>query len=149
MNSTPNLQPSFRPLELAAITDQLSGLLARETESLTAMRLHDALALRDDKARLARIDRAALEELRAGRASLRDATSAERQRLAEAADRLARIAADNERALRAGRAAIERLVAAIARAVASKQRRLGAYAPTRRAPDRLVPMGAVAVDRRL
>jgi len=150
MNPDRNLKPSFKPLELAAITDDLSALLARETAALAAMRLQDAIALKDEKARLTRIYRAAIEELRAGRTSLREATVEERQRITEAATKLAQVVSENESALRAGRAAIERVVAAIARAVNAKRRSLNAYAPPRRAPIRLMPMGGgIAVDHRL
>ena len=150
MSPTRNVKAPFQPLELAALTDDLSALLTRETEALVAMRLQDAIALKDEKARLTRIYRAAIEELRAGRTSLREASTPERERLADAAARLAQVIAENEGAIRAGRAAIERVVAAIARAVNSKQRSLSAYAPPRRAPTRLMSaIGGVAVDHRL
>jgi hypothetical protein len=132
-----------------SMTDDLAGLLSRETQALEAMRINDAVALRDDKARLTRRYRAAIEELRAGRVSLREITQEERRRLSEAATRLGRVVTDNERALRAGRAAVERVVAAIARAVNAKERRSIAYAPPRHAPARQSRVGGIAFDRRL
>lgn len=150
MSSDRNLKLPFKPLELATITDDLSTLLARETAALAAMRLQEAIAFKAEKARLTRIYRAAIEELRAGRANLREATAEERQRLTEAATRLAQVVSENESALRAGRAAIERVVAAIARAVNAKRKSLSAYTPPRRAPARLMPMGGgIAIDHRL
>ena len=139
----------FSPLDLASMTDDLAGLLTRETRALEAMRIKDAVALKDDKARLTRRYRAALEELRAGRISLREIKEEERHRLTEAAARLGRVVADNERALRAGRAAVERVVAAIARAVKAKECRGLAYAPPRHAPARQPSLGGIAFDRRL
>ncbi|HKX07920.1 MAG TPA: hypothetical protein VJN67_06980, partial [Stellaceae bacterium] len=51
--------------ELIAVQNALADLLEQETEALTAMRLKDASALKDEKARLTRRYRAQLEELRA------------------------------------------------------------------------------------
>ena len=143
------LAASFSPLDLVSMTDDLAGLLSRETQALEAMRIKDAVALRDDKARLTRRYRAAIEELRAGRVSLREISEEERRRLTEAATHLGRVVTDNERALRAGRAAVERVVAAIARAVSAKERRSAAYAPPRHAPARQSRVGGIAFDRRL
>jgi hypothetical protein len=150
MNAERNGKPPFLPRELAAVTGNLAELLARETRAVSAMRFQDAVALKDEKSRLTRIYRAAIEELRAGRVSLRQITAAERELLVAAAARLAEVCRENELALRAGRAAIERIVAAIARTVNAKRRSLASYAPPRHAPPRLRSIGGgIAVDQRL
>lgn len=135
--------------DLIAVQNALADLLERETAALTTMRLEDASALKDEKARLTRRYRAQLEELRAKRTALPVAQSAEHVALLTAATRLAGVAAENERALRAGRAAVERVVAAIAGAVKSSQKRLASYGPPRHAPARPRAMGGVAIDHRL
>jgi hypothetical protein len=134
---------------LIAVSNALADLLERETAALAAMRLQDASALKDEKARLTRHYRARLEELRADRTALPAARSPEHAELLTAATRLAGVAAENERALRAGRAAVERVVAAIAQAVTANQKRLASYAPPRHAPARPRAIGGVAIDRRL
>ena len=135
--------------ELIAVQNALADLLEQETAALKAMRLKDASALKDEKARLTRRYRAQLEELRAKRTTLPSAQTAEHVALLTAATRLAGVAAENERALRAGRAAVERVVAAIAGAVTSSQKRLASYGPPRHAPPRPRAMGGVAIDHRL
>jgi hypothetical protein len=135
--------------DLISISTALADLLDRETSALAAMKVHEATALKDEKARLTRRYRAQLEELRAGRAALPAATSPARGELLAIATRLATSTVENERALRAGRAAVERVVAAIADAVTSNQKRLSAYAPPRHAPARPRPLAGVAIDRRL
>ncbi len=55
---------------LIAVSNALADLLERETEALAAMRLKDATALVDEKARLTRHYRAQLEEMRAKRTAL-------------------------------------------------------------------------------
>jgi hypothetical protein len=140
--------PASAP-DLIAVSNALADLLERETAALAAMRLKDATALKDEKARLTRHYRAQLEELRAKRTPLPAPRSREHIALMTVATRLAGAAAENERALRAGRAAVERVVAAIADAVTANQKRLRAYAPPRHAPARLRALGGVALDRRL
>ena len=140
--------PASAP-DLVAVSNALADLLERETAALAAMRLKDATALKDEKARLTRHYRAQLEELRAKRTPLPAPRSREHIALMTVATRLAGAAAENERALRAGRAAVERVVAAIADAVTSNQKRLKGYAPPRHAPARLRAIGGVALDRRL
>ncbi len=135
--------------DLIAVQTALADLLEQETAALGAMRLKEATALKDEKARLTRRYRAQLEELRARRTRLPAAQSPEHVALLTAATRLADIAAENERALRAGRAAVERVVAAIANAVNSNQKRLSSYGPPRHAPVRPRAIGGVAIDRRL
>jgi hypothetical protein len=135
--------------DLISISTALADLLDRETSALSAMKVNEATALKDEKARLTRRYRAHLEELRAGRATLPAVASPARGQLTAVATRLADAAIDNERALRAGRAAVERVVAAIADAVALNQKRLAAYAPPRHAPSRPRPLAGVAIDRRL
>jgi len=149
MSQPQNVVEPFSPLELASMTDDLANLLSRETAALEAMRIKDAVALKDDKMRLTRRYRAAIDELRTGRISLRQISEEERRRLTEAAAHLGRVVAENEHALRAGRAAVERVVAAIARAINASERRAIAYAPPRHAPPRAARFGAVAFDRRL
>jgi len=144
----PRALPCTAP-ELISISTALADLLDRETFALTAMKVKEATALKDEKARLTRRYRAHLEELRAGRAVLPPQASLARGELTAVATRLANAAVDNERALRAGRAAVERVVAAIAEAMTSNQRRLSAYAPPRHAPARPRPLAGIAVDRRL
>ena len=134
---------------LIAVSNALADLLERETAALAAMRLKDATALKDEKARLTRHYRAQLEEVRAKRMALPAPRSREHVELLTVATRLAGVAAENERALRAGRAAVERVVAAIAEAVTANQKRLSSYAPPRHAPRRPRAIGGVAVDRRL
>jgi len=134
---------------LIAVTNALADLLERETAALSAMRLEDATALKDEKARLTRHYRAELEALRDKRTALPAPRSPEHVELLTVATRLAGVAAENERALRAGRAAVERVVAAIAQAVTANRQRLASYAPPRHAPARLRAIGGVAVDRRL
>jgi hypothetical protein len=134
---------------LISISTALADLLDRETFALAAMKVKEATALKDEKARLTRRYRAHLEELRAGRSTLPAVASPARGELTIVATRLANAAADNERALRAGRAAVERVVAAIADAMTSNQKRLTAYAPPRHAPSRPRPLAGVAIDRRL
>ena len=134
---------------LIAVSNALADLLERETEALAAMRLKDATALKDEKARLTRHYRAQLEELRAKRTALPAPRSPEHIELMTVATRLAGVAGANERALRAGRAAVERVVAAIAEAVTANQKRLTGYAPPRHAPARRRAIGGVALDRRL
>ena len=56
--------------DLIAVQNALADLLERETEALTTMRLKEATALKDEKARLTRRYRAQLEELRAKRTTL-------------------------------------------------------------------------------
>jgi beta-glucosidase-like glycosyl hydrolase len=140
--------PASAP-NLIAVSNALADLLERETAALGAMRLKDATALKDEKARLTRHYRAQLEELRAKRTALPAPQSPEHIALMTVAARLAGVAAENERALRAGRAAVERVVAAIAEAVTVNQKRLQGYAPPRHAPARPRAIGGVAVDRRL
>ena len=142
------MTPSSAP-DLIAVSNALADLLERETAALAAMRLEEATALKDEKARLTRRYRAQLEELRAKRTALPVPQSPEHIELLTVATRLAGVAAENERALRAGRAAIERVVAAIAEAITSKQKRLASYAPPRHAPPRPRQIGGGAVDRRL
>ena len=134
---------------LIAVSGALADLLERETAALAAMRLKEAAALKDEKARLTRHYRAGLEELRAQRTPRPVPGSPEHIELMTVATRLAGVAAENERALRAGRAAIERVVAAIAEAVGANQKRLASYAPPRHAPARPRAIAGVAVDRRL
>jgi hypothetical protein len=135
--------------DLIAVQNALADLLERETEALTTMRLKDAAALKDEKARLTRRYRAQLEELRAKRTKLPAPQSREHVELLTVAARLAGVATENERALRAGRAAVERVVAAIAEAVTSNQKRLASYGPPRNAPPRARAIAGVAIDRRL
>jgi len=135
--------------DLLAMTEGLSHLLERETRALAAMRIQDAASLKDEKARLTLRYRAALEELRAGRATLTEIAEPERRQLMAAAMRLADVVKENVGALRAGRAAVERVVAALARAVSSRERSIAGYVRPRHAPARLRPTGGVAVDRRL
>ena len=145
----PTMKPPFSPRELARLTGDLADLLERETAALAAMRVEDAVRLKDEKARLTRCYRAAIEELRAGRAELASAAPAERAHLLEIATRLAAVIGENERALRAGRAAVERVVAAIAAAVRNRERRLSGYAPPRHTPPRAPYVGGLAFDHRL
>lgn len=140
--------PASAP-KLIAVSNALADLLERETAALGAMRLNDATALKDEKARLTRHYRAQLEELRAKRTALPAPQSPEHVELLTVATRLAGVAAENERALRAGRAAVERVVAAIAQAVTANRKRLSSYAPPRHAPARVRAIGGVALDRRL
>ena len=149
MTVTDQQAPTPSAPELISVQNALADLLEQENEALTAMRLKDASALKDEKARLTRRYRAQLEELRAKRTTLPSAQSAEHVALLTAATRLAGVAAENERALRAGRAAVERVVAAIASAVTSSQKRLASYGPPRHAPARPRAMGGVAIDHRL
>jgi hypothetical protein len=149
MSALAQLAPTPSAPDLIAVQTALADLLEQETAALSAMRLKDATALKDEKARLTRRYRAQLEELRAKRTMLPAARSAEHVALLTAATRLAGVAAENERALRAGRAAVERVVAAIAGAVSSNQKRLASYGPPRHAPPRPRVIGGIAVDRRL
>ena len=146
---TATLEPICTAPDLIAVSSALAALLERETVEINAMRLDAAQRLKDEKARLTRRYRAQIEELRAGRHSLKQAPSAVRAEIATAATRLAAAAAENERALRAGRAAVERVVAAIADAVVKGTQRTRAYTPQRHAPARLTGIGGIAVDRRL
>lgn len=142
------VKPCSAP-ELITVSNALADLLERETASLAAMRVQDAIALKDEKARLTRRYRAHLEELRAGRFALPGAAALIRSELVAVATRLASAAVENERALRAGRAAVERVIATIADAVARDRKRVIAYVPPRHAPARMRPLAGVAVDRRL
>ena len=135
--------------DLIAVSNALADLLEQETAALATMRLKDATALKDEKARLTRHYRAQLEELRAKRTMLPAPQSPAHVQLLTVATRLAGVAAENERALRAGRAAVERVVAAIAEAVTSNQRRVASYGPPRHAPPRPRSVAGVAIDRRL
>jgi len=135
--------------DLITVQNALADLLQQETKALTTMRLKEATALKDEKARLTRRYRAQVEELRAKRTALPVPRSPEHVELLTAATRLAGVAAENERALRAGRAAVEQVVAAIAEAVTSNQKRLASYGPPRHAPPRPRAIAGVAIDRRL
>jgi hypothetical protein len=135
--------------DLIAVSNALTDLLEQETAALVVMRLKDAAALKDEKARLTLHYRAQLEEVRAKRTTLPAARTPAHAELLDVATRLANAAAANERALRAGRAAVERVVAAIAEAVTTNQKRLSTYTPPRHAPARPRAVGGVAIDRRL
>ena len=141
-------QPCSTP-DLIAVSNALADLLERETAALAAMRLKDAAALKDEKARLTRRYRAHPEEVRAKRTAPPARQSPEHVELLTVATRLADVAAENERALRAGRAAVERVVAAIAEAVTTNQKRVASYAPPRHAPPRPRAIAGVAFDSRL
>ena len=56
--------------DLIAVSNALTDLLEQETAALVVMRLKDAAALKDEKARLTLHYRAQLEELRAKRTTL-------------------------------------------------------------------------------
>lgn len=146
--SGPRVLESSAP-ELIELSTKLAELLERETAALTAMRLQEAGAFADEKMRLTRRYRATIEELRAGRTSLRETAAPLRVELMAVATRLADAARENERALRAGRAAVQSVVAAIADAIKSNQRSTQAYRPPRQAPMKPRLVAGVAVDRRL
>lgn len=144
----PRLLASSAP-ELIELSTRLADLLERETAALLAMRLQDAAAFAEEKMRLTRRYRATIEELRAGRTTLRETAAPLRVELLAVATRLANAAQENERALRAGRAAVQCVVAAIADAVKANERSTQAYRPPRQPAMRPRLVAGVAVDRRL
>lgn len=144
----PRLLASSAP-ELLELSTKLADLLERETVALTAMRLQEAAAFAEEKMRLTRRYRATIEELRAGRTTLRETAAPLRVELLAVATRLANAAQANERALRAGRAAVQCVVAAIADAVKANERSTQAYRAPRQPAMRPRLVAGVAVDRRL
>ncbi len=144
----PRVLASSAP-ELIALSTKLAELLERETAALIAMQVHEAAAFADEKMRLTRRYRATIEELRAGRTTLRETAAPLRVELMAVATRLADAARENERALRAGRAAVQSVVAAIADAIKSSERSTQAYRPPRTPAMKPRLVAGVAVDRRL
>jgi hypothetical protein len=144
----PRMLASSAP-DLIALSTKLAELLERETAALIAMRVQEAAAFAEEKMRLTRRYRATIEELRAGRTTLRETAAPLRIELMAVATRLADAARENERALRAGRAAVQSVVAAIAEAIKSNERSTQAYRPPRQPPVKPRLVAGVAVDRRL
>jgi hypothetical protein len=144
----PRMLASSAP-ELITLSTRLAELLERETTALLAMQVQEAAAFADEKMRLTRRYRATIEELRAGRTTLRETAAPLRVELMAVATRLAEAAQANERALRAGRAAVQCVVAAIADAIKANERSTQAYRPPRQPAMRPRLVAGVAVDRRL
>ncbi|HTZ79847.1 MAG TPA: hypothetical protein VMC10_18185 [Stellaceae bacterium] len=147
--SVPRQQPPSSAPELIDLSSRLADLLERETAALLAMKLQEADAFAEEKMRLTRRYRATIEELRAGRTTLRETAAPLRAELVMVATRLTDAARENERALRAGRAAVQSVIAAIAEAVRANDRSTQPYRPPRQPAAKPRVIAGLAVDRSL
>jgi len=146
--SSPRLQASSAP-ELIDLSTRLADLLERETAALRAMKVQEAAAFAEEKMRLTRRYRATIEELRAGRTSLRETAAPLRVELVAVATRLADAARENELALRAGRAAVQSVVAAIVDAIKANERNTQAYRAPRQPVAKPRLIAGIAVNQSL
>jgi len=141
--AVPNAAPTAA---LAALANELAGLLERETALVRAMKIAEIEPLQPDKARLTqRFDKEFKAATASGDAAARGPAAAP---WLAAGHRLAAAAMANERALRIGRAATERLVGAVVSAVQQSRSPATGYSKAR-CVSRAQRIAGVAIDHRL
>ncbi len=140
-----------RIAEVIGTTEQLTMMVAEESELLTARRTQEIRARHEEKARLVELYRSELEALRAD-SSWREATApGEVDRLKAATRRFHEVLDRHRRLVIAAKTVTERMFRAIGEEVARRQRPLNGYdsgAALRTVPnvDRM-PAAAIAVNQ--
>jgi len=140
-----------RIAEVIGVTEQLSRMVAEESELLRARRTQEIGARHQEKARLAELYRVELEALRAEPSWLEAAAPGEVDRLKAATRRFHDVLERNRRLVIAAKTVTERMFKTIGEEVAKRQRPVNGYdhgAVLRTIPnvDRM-PAAAIAVNQ--
>lgn len=140
-----------RIAEVIGVTEQLSQMVAEESELLTARRTQEIGARHEEKARLAELYRLELEDLRRDPSRLEAAAPGEVDSLKAATRRFRDILERNQRLVVAAKTVTERMFRTIGEEVAKRQRPVNGYdrgAVMRTLPnvDRM-PAAAIAVNQ--
>jgi hypothetical protein len=139
--------PQQRVLDLIALTERLTALLAEQAQAFEARRPQDAARSMEETTRLANAYRHESQRLRENPADLAAAPLELRVRLTRATEAFDAVIARQGRALTAAKTITEGLVHAIAHEVASQRTRGAAYGPTGARPDP-GPVTAVTLNQR-
>jgi hypothetical protein len=127
----PSQAPSRqRILDLIALTERLTDLLADQASAFEARRPQDAARNMEETTRLANTYRREAEKVREDQTGLIDAPMELRVKLARATEAFDAVLARQGRALTAAKTITEGLVHAIAHEVAFQRTRGAAYGPT-------------------
>jgi hypothetical protein len=135
-----------RILELIALTERLTALLAEQAVAFETRRPQDAASTMDETARLANIYRREAEAVRLTPKALEAAPLPLRVRLIRATEAFDAVLARQGRALTAAKTITEGLVHAIAHEVAYQRTRGAAYGPGAQANP--APVTAVTLNQR-
>lgn len=136
-----------RILDLIALTERLTALIAEQAQAFEARRPQDAAHNMEETTRLANTYRHEAQRVREDPLQLSGAPLALRARLIRATEAFDAVIARQGRALTAAKTITEGLVHAIAHEVAIQRNRGAAYGPTGARPD-TGPVTAVTLNQR-
>jgi len=138
---TPSAAPAAPPADAAArvgemirLTERLTDLIARQSQSFEQHRPQEAAQLTEETAKLANIYRHESMKVRAEPGLILAAPLELRQQLIRATEAFEAVLSRHGRAVKAARTVTEGLVRAIANEVASQRAQVAGYGPTAKAP---------------
>jgi hypothetical protein len=145
--TSPAPSPEQRIVELIALTERLTALIAEQAKAFEARRPQDAARSMEETTRLANAYRHEAQRVREDPLQLSSAPLALRARLIRATEAFDAVIARQGRALTAAKTITEGLVHAIAHEVAIQRSRGSSYGPTGAKPD-IGPITAVTLNQR-